>query len=335
MYERELLTRLAGQHDVRLLMTGRACDLAPAAKWTVGRLPIHRGMKWWLAPFVLLDGMRDEPRPDLLRVHSLKFIGPAALVMRRTWPGIPTVAHHHHIDDGWTGIERFVSDRMDRVIVGTEFARAQMRAKGWRTDHVRVVPYGVDSDRFSSRLIPVDRPHPVVLYFGGIKPRKNLDRLLDVWARLVTDMPEALLTISGGGVLLDHYRSVVRERKIPNVSFLGYVEERDKPFIYKAADVFVFPSTLEGFGLPVLEAMASGLPCVVSDASDFRYWIDAPFSHPLNDETDVQSWVGLLTLLLRNANLRAVLGAQHRNRVKAWTWDACVEQTLKVYEEVV
>ena len=331
-YERELLRRMAMTEDVRLLMTRRARGRAAEAMWTIGSLPINRGLKWWAAPFLLLDRMRDEPRPSILRVHSLKFIGPSALVARRFWPGVPLVAHHHHIDEGRRPIERFVSNRMDRVIVGSKFALRQMEARGWRTDHVRVIPYGVDSQKFYCGTRT--RTEQRVLYFGGVKERKNLGALLDLWARVAPEVPVARLTIAGGGSMLDHYRSYVRTRKIPRVSFTGYVDEQDKPFLYRAADVFVFPSTLEGFGLPVLEAMASGLPCLVSDASDFRDWVEAPYALPLDRGTERQ-WAAMLFLLLNNRPLREVVGDRNRKFAETMTWEKCVADTLDVYREVL
>ena len=352
-YERELLHRLAGPHYVSLLLTLGARERAPDAMWgghfVVHTLPISRGLTWWLAPFLLLDRMRDLPRPDLLRVHSLKFIGPSALYARRVfWPGVPLVAHHHHLELGEAHrIERWVSDRMDRVIVGTRFALRQMEQRGWRTDHVRVVPYGVDTERFQPRPAPFVRARcnlaadaKVVLYFGGLKPRKNVGRLLGIWERLAPLVPAAVLVIAGGGPLLDAYRSLVVSRRIPRAHFLGYVPEADKPSVYAMGDVFVFPSWLEGFGLPVLEAMASGLPCVVNDVSDFADWLDP--ADVLNlDTRDAlradadQRWAFRLARLLRDDTLRAEIGRRNRRMAETMTWDRCVSDTVKVYEEVL
>ena len=339
-YERELLTRLAAKHDVHVLLTGRAYDRAPEAMWTRHRLHFQRGLKWWTAPAMLLDRMRELPRPDLLRVHSLKIIGPSALYARRTfWPGVKLVAHHHHLDPGRRPIERFVSDRMDRVIVGSHFALRQMQTRGWRTDHVRVVPYGVDPERFTpSAITPemrVGSGYLKVIYFGGLKHRKNLGALLGVWQQVAPRVSAAGLVIAGGGALLEPLKALVARQSIPRVRFLGYVKEADKPAVYRSADVFVFPSTLEGFGLPVLEAMASGLPCVVSTAGDFRDWIGPPYVIPLTDDMGGRLWASTLEMLLRNDRLRQVIGRENRARVETMTWDRCVTETVKVYEEVV
>lgn len=342
-YERELLTRLATKHDVHVLLTGRAYDRAPEAMWTRHRLTVERGLKWWTAPFLLLDRMRDMPRPDLLRVHSLKFIGPSALYARRAfWPGVPLVAHHHHLDPGRKPIERFVSDRMDRVIIGSRFALRQMEARGWRTDHVRVVPYGVDAERFEPRQAPFVRARcniaadaTVVLYFGGIKPRKNLGRLLGVWLRIEKLVPDAVLVIAGGGELLDAYRNLVVSRRMPRVQFLGYVPEADKPFVYAMADVFVFPSWLEGFGLPVLEAMASGLPCLVNRTADFADWLGSDDALSLTTPRDMDRWADRLFRLICDDGMRARIGKRNRAGAETMTWERCVEGTMRVYEEAL
>ena len=215
--------------------------------------------------------------------------------------------------------------------MGSQFALAQMRERGWRTDHVRVVPYGVDTHRFKPRAAPKTGGLLIVLYFGGLKPRKNVGALLGVWEKVAPDFPNARLVIAGGGPLLPAYQSLVRKHRIPNVSFLGYVPEADKPFVYQSADVFVFPSTLEGFGLPVLEAMASGLPVITSTASDFAHWLGS-YAIPVNMP---KAWGRRLRHLINNSDVRASIGEINREAATRMTWERCVEDTVKVYEEVL
>src|SRR6185503_3578849 len=107
---------------------------------------------------------------------------------------------------------------------------------------------------------------PVVLFFGGLKPRKNLHVLLEAWARAADEAPTARLLVAGGGPMLDELRGrAARLGVADRVVFTGYVPEAEKTDVFNLADIFFFPSAMEGFGLTVAEAMASGLPVVASN----------------------------------------------------------------------
>ena len=327
VFERELLRRLAEKHDVHILTTRRARDRAPTAPWTIHATHATHGLTWWTAPFMLLDRMRDLPRPDLLRVHSLRIIGPSALYARRVfWPGVPIVAHHHHLDGRRNPIERFVSDRMDRVIVGSEFAKRQMRERGWRTDHVRVVPYAVDE-----RFQPVDRSgrvNVIVLFLGGLKKRKNVDLLLRIWPEVARACPNAILRIAGDGP--ERAKLERMARGMPRVSFAGYVAEKQKPQVYQDADVFAFPSHMEGFGLPALEAMASGLPVLVSANGSLPELVEVSSVC----RSDGEMWHKLAWLCERG-DVRRRKGESARHISEGYSWERCVRETEAVYEEVL
>src|SRR5207244_1653943 len=106
----------------------------------------------------------------------------------------------------------------------------------------------------------------VALFLGGLKPRKNLPLLLETWARVAARVPDARLVVGGGGPLRPELERHARRLGVSGrVVFTGYVPEADKVDLLNLADVFVFPSAMEGFGLAVGEAMSCGLPVVASD----------------------------------------------------------------------
>jgi glycosyltransferase involved in cell wall biosynthesis len=350
-YEREMLVRLA-QAGVRLeiiLARGRAHPpLAPAA--TVHRFAIGRGLRWWVAPFVVPAAIRrvHEGAPfDLLRVHSLRYIGPSALWARRRYGlDVPIVSHHHHLDPSpWNRlIERRVVEGSDRVVVGSEFARRQLaRELGCRIDHVDVVPYGVDA-RFAPRPRRGDLVAryglgggPVVLYLGGLKPRKNLFLLLDIWTPVAAAHPAARLLVAGGGPLLGPLRRHAARRGVAaSVVFTGYVPEAEKADHFNLADVFLFPSAMEGFGLTVGEAMSSGLPLVTSDRGSIPELVVDGEGGFLCDPGAPARFTERLELLLGDRGLREKLGAANRDRVeRLFRWDRCVAATRRVYEDAL
>ncbi|HEY7539338.1 MAG TPA: glycosyltransferase family 4 protein [Methylomirabilota bacterium] len=347
-YERELLTRLgrAGVSIDIILARGKPHPV-DVPNWTVHRFGIGRGLRWYVAPLVVPPAIRrvhERADFDLLRVHSLRYIGPGALLARRRLGlAVPVVAHHHHLDPSPLNplIEKRVIEEVDALVVGSEFSRRQLReALGVRTDHVAVVPYGVDA-KFAPRPPRVDlaerwglRGRQVVLFFGGLKPRKNLETMLDVWTAVAPSHPDARLLVAGGGVLLDDLRRRADRLGISSsVVFTGYVPEADKADYFNLAEVFFFPSAMEGFGLAVGEAMSSGLPVVVSNRGSIPELVVDGEGGFVSDPTDPARFAERLRLLLGDAALRHKLGQANAARIEErFRWDRCVDGTRRVYE---
>lgn len=350
-YERELLARL-GRAGVRLEIILARGKPHPAGvpNWTVHRFAIGRGLRWYVAPAVVppaIERVWAATRFDLLRVHSLRYIGPSAL-WARWWYRlpVPVVAHHHHLDPHPLNrlIERRVVDAVDHVVVGSEFARRQLREElGARTDHVSVVPYGVD-DRFRPGRRRPDlvaryglEGRTVVLFFGGLKPRKNLSLLLEAWRDVTAARPGAKLLVAGGGPLLPRLRRQARRLGLEGaVAFTGYVPESEKVDHFTLADVFVFPSAMEGFGLTVAEAMSCGLPVVTSNRGSIPEIVADGEGGFVCDPGAPAGFVERLSLLIGDRALREKFGAANVERVaRLFRWDRCVEATRGVYAEAL
>jgi glycosyltransferase involved in cell wall biosynthesis len=298
-----------------------------------------------LPPFI--RRVYRQRRFDLLRAHSLRFIGPAALIARRRYRlDVPVVAHHHHLDAHWLNplIERRVIEASDHVVVGSEFSRRQLAADlGVRTEHVSVIPYGIDA-RFRRGPRAADlvarfalQGRPVALFFGGLKERKNPFLLLDIWRRVVAGQPEARLLVAGGGGMLGAVRDRVRQLGLDgSVILTGYVPEARKVDYYNLADVFVFPSALEGFGLALGEAMSCGLPVVASDRGSIPELVVDGEGGFLCDPARPETFALRLSGLLADGKLRDTFGRANEARVEQlFRWDRCARRTLDVYEEVL
>lgn len=347
-YERELLERL-GRAGVRLEIILARGKPHPEGvpNWTVHRFPIGRGLRWYVAPLVVPAAIRRVHAAvgfDLLRVHSLRYIGPSALYARRRYRlNVPIVSHHHHLDPSplnWV-IEKRVVEASDRVVVGSEFARRQLREElGARTDHVSVVYYGVDG-RFAPRPASAAlraryglAGRRVVLFFGGLKPRKNLGLLLDTWKALAPGHPDTTLLVAGGGPLLADLKAQVGRLGLDGrVVFTGYVAEAEKAAHFNLGDVFFFPSAMEGFGLTVAEAMSSGLPVVASNRGSIPELVVEGEGGFVCDPSRPEAFVERLALILGDEGLGRKLGAANRERVeRMFRWERCVDGTRRVYE---
>ena len=350
-YERELLERL-GRAGVRLeIILARGKPHPPGVpNWTVHRFAIGRGLRWYVAPLVVPPAIRRVHAAvgfDLLRVHSLRYIGPSALWARRRYRlDAPIVSHHHHLDPSPLNrvIEKRVVDASDRVVVGSEFGKRQLREElGARTDHVSVVYYGVDA-RFAPRPRREDLQaryglagRRVVLFFGGLKPRKNLGLLLDAWRALAPLHPDTTLLVAGGGALLGELKARATRLGLDGRAvFTGYVAEAEKADHFNLGDVFFFPSAMEGFGLTVAEAMSSGLPVVASNRGSIPELVVEGEGGFVCDPTGPSRFIEKLSRLLGDRALGEKLGRANRERVeRLFRWERCVDGTRRVYEQAL
>jgi glycosyltransferase involved in cell wall biosynthesis len=178
-----------------------------------------------------------------------------------------------------------------------------------------------------------------VLYFGGFDLRKNVPRLIRSYAQLPTKLRgEHQLVIAGRLNLLGHPvypdpRPLIRELDLDGqVILTGQIREQDKVPLYSGATAFVFPSLYEGFGMPVLEAMACGVPVLTSNGSALPEV--AGDAGLLVDPTSESEIAAGIERLLEDEALRSELAARARERSRFFTWRQVAEQTVEVYRQV-
>ncbi len=175
-----------------------------------------------------------------------------------------------------------------------------------------------------------------VMYAGNIKPHKNLERLIDAFVRLREDggHDDLKLLISGGEVskYATLRRAVHRYNLHQHVRFLGFQPEETLAALYRLADVFVFPSLYEGFGLPPLEAMASGTPVVVSNVSSLPEVVgDAGV---LVNPYDAESIADGIRRVLDDASFRTDLIARGVQRARTFSWGESAKRVRAIYAEI-
>jgi glycosyltransferase involved in cell wall biosynthesis len=175
-----------------------------------------------------------------------------------------------------------------------------------------------------------------LLYVGTLQPRKNLSRLVEGFARLATtpEMLDVQLVLAGKrGWLYEELFSEVRRRSLEGrVLFPGFVAEDDLAALYSGALGYVFPSLYEGFGIPVLEAQACGVPVMTSNNSSLPEVAgDAAL---LVDPADVDAIADAMLRLATDDALRAELVKRGLANVKRFSWEKCARETLEVLESV-
>ncbi len=201
---------------------------------------------------------------------------------------------------------------------------------GFRTDFHRVE----DPERLARARARYKLPEKFILYVGRIYPMKNVRGLVEAFAKLRDRVPHSLV-ISG----IKHYKTEpdfaaidqysLHDRVIPT----GFVEEEDLPALYSMADAFVLPSLYEGFGIPLLEAMACGCPIVTSTQGSCPEVVDGAgvLVNP-RDSSDIAEGI---YKVLTDRKLASELVSKGYQRVSQFSWGKCARETLDVINSVV
>ncbi len=237
-----------------------------------------------------------------------------------------------------------------RVIVPSQATRGDLVAiQRGVSEKIAVIPLAADA-RFKPRgAAEIARvrekyglPARYALYVGINKPHKNLQTLIDAWR--VADRGDAALVIAGAwDARYEEWRRGAGERGRRGdraIVFIRDVPDSDLPALYSGAAVFVLPSLYEGFGLPLLEAMACGAPVLASNASSLPEVGGDPSAGSGQvaalyfDPRDVNALAQLLTRVLDDAALRDDLCGKSRARAAGFSWERAARETLAVYRQV-
>jgi glycosyltransferase involved in cell wall biosynthesis len=222
---------------------------------------------------------------------------------------------------------RDAAARSDRIIAVSQFtARQAIEVLGVDPGKVRVVHHGVRAEGGTA----VAR-EKVILHVGAMQHRKNIVRLVDAFERVDGDWQLVLAGSAGYGAAEIAAR-IGASRSRERIRVLGYVSRAELANWYARAMIFAFPSLDEGFGMPVLEAMAAGTPVIASNraavpevAGDAAWLVDAE---------DTEELAGAMVALTRDPERRAELSRRGLERAAKFTWAEAVEKTWQVYREL-
>ncbi len=300
------------------------------------RLRVPAPVEWWAgvtdifhAPNFLLPPVRQAK--TLLTIHDLAFL----VRPEYAWPPLRRFLQQ--------AVPRSVA-RADHILADSEATKQDaMRLFGLAAEQVTVVGAGVES-RF--RPMPTGATAgtqqkyglewPFVLSVSTLEPRKNFVGLVRAFARArrEANLPHHLIIAGSTGWLYeDIFRAVLDENAGDFIHFPGFVPDADLPALYNLADLFAFPSHYEGFGLPLLEAMACGTPALASNVSSLPEIAgDAAYLIPAGDD---EALVSALIHLLTNAEARAALSALGPTQASRFTWDAAARRLLDAYQALL
>jgi glycosyltransferase involved in cell wall biosynthesis len=290
-----------------------------------------------------------EDRPDLLHVQYTAPLGCAVPVVVSVHD-VSFLEHPEYFtrDRAWQlqwTVRRTV-ERAARILTGSEFSRSSiLKVYGdLDEDKVVVVPNAAASEfrpisREAAAAIVRERfsiAAPFILAVGDIQPRKNQIGLIRAFARLAQSHPQLKqnLVLAGKETWFsDRVHQAARESGVADrIQFVGFVSDTDLLQLYNACDVFVFPSFYEGFGLPVLEAMACGRAVVCSNTSALPEVVDG--AAILFDPYAVDEMVRAIADLLIDSELRARMERIGLQRAAHFSWQKTAQRTLEVFHQV-
>jgi glycosyltransferase involved in cell wall biosynthesis len=300
--------------------------------------------KWWLvglptllqiSPVDLFHGTNYciplwAPCPSVVTIHDLSLF---------------TQSSTHEAENVRRGRRRIpvMARRADRIIVPSEWTKQETVAHlGIREDRISVIyeaarenMHPVAESEARQVLEKYKLTKPYLLYVGTIEPRKNLTVLIRAFDQVLrsTEHRPTLALCGGRGWLDDNVFRLVDELKIGDaVRFTGYVPDEDLPALYSQAEMFLYPSLYEGFGLPPLEAMACGAPVITSNTTSLPEVVgEAGLAISPRD------WRALAAAIARwlgNPEERLYFRSVGLHRAAQFSWERAANETQTVYDEV-
>jgi glycosyltransferase involved in cell wall biosynthesis len=315
----------------------------------IHRLPFHDKwlMRMWHRlrlpiPVELITG-----RVDLF--HSPDFTLPPTL------PGVPTLLTVHDLSfirdpaSAWPSLRNFLNKAVPRSVQRATHVLADSQATkadlielfGTPAEKVTVLYSGVEA-----RFVPIhDRAEinrvcakyqlsrPFILSVGTLQPRKNYGRLIEAVGRVASIVPHHLVITGGKGWMYETIFEQVKQSGLEGrVHFPGFVDDADLPALYSAADLFAYVSLYEGFGLPLLEAMACGTPVIGSNTSSLPEVI-GEVGLQVNPHS-VDDIARTLQQMIDQPELRERSIGAGLERAKTFTWDKAARELLSIYDQI-
>jgi len=287
----------------------------------------YRPHRWVRAPFPKRLLFDSAPNVDLFHGLNQRLPRRGRAKMVSTFHDLFVLSGEYSTADFRTrfaGQAREAADRSDRIIAVSEFTKRQVvEYLGYPKEQIAVVPHGVVMPLSVS---PIDAREKIVLSVGAVQKRKNTRRLIEAFQAMGGDW-QLWIAGSAGFAAEEMLKDVP-----PNVRVLGYVSDRELETLYRRAAVLAFPSLDEGFGIPVLEAMAHGVAVLTSNrsalpevAGDAALIVD-----PFETEAIAE---GLKQL--ESIEARSEFVAKGLERAREFSWEGSAAMTAAVYGELL
>jgi glycosyltransferase involved in cell wall biosynthesis len=253
-----------------------------------------------------------------------------------------TTFHHHERAKGIRAVLASLptplftrkEGRTDRVVAVSEFSRGQLLGLEVPPEAIEVIPNGVDHDLFRPDGERLSLEGRALFFCGPLTPRKGVATLVEALPRIQEEIREARVFIAGEGSERNRLAKLSRKLGVAeDVHLLGFLSQGELAQYHRSAEVFVFPTRLEGFGMSALEAMASGTPVVASDIEPVRSLVDGGglFFPPGSVPELAEAVIRLFT----DARLREDLRKEGIRRASEFSWEETARRYLALYHRLL
>ncbi|MGA1049977.1 MAG: glycosyltransferase family 4 protein [Minisyncoccia bacterium] len=284
-------------------------------------------------PIQMLPFLKSRKQKAVVTIHDLAF-----LLYPETFPAKDAFLHKLYVREAIT--------KADHLIAITE-ATKQDIIKFYKInpDKITVVYHGVDKNRFrliqegeESLVADVKSKYNItksyILYIGNVQPRKNIQGLIKAYQKLrkTTDHNYQLVIAGAKAWLVEDVMKEIGDDYRDDIIFTGRFEDIELAPLLWGSDLFVLPSFYEGFGLPILEAMACGVPTVVSNTPSL---VEVGGSASMSfDPHSIDDMAKVLDNIISNPNLRQEMRDNGLKRVAEFSWDRCAQETINVIKAI-
>jgi glycosyltransferase involved in cell wall biosynthesis len=339
-YERELVRRLPA-HGVQMLLGmpgGHGFERVPGVR--TARLPRPASLHWTWAPLVFVPwtvALLKGRRVDALWGPSVRYTGPSLLWARDLCRSrAPVAILHHHFEPRWRRLEAAILRRADLVMTVSEHSRQELVQAGVARERIRIARNGISAPTTIDPEPPETWPADGLrlLHVGRLEARKRPQLAIETLGRLRDGgHPAALLLVGDGPERAMLQAHATRLGLADRVRFLGRVCDERKWRLYDGAELLLFGSTLEGFGLVVAEAQSRGLP-VIAAAGTATAEALQDGSTGLLVPPDAAAFARAAESLLE-PDRRALMSAAARTFARRFTWEECAAATADAVRECV
>ena len=220
--------------------------------------------------------------------------------------------------------------RKVKMVTISKSSKEAMEALGFQSS-IEIVHPGVDLAKYKPSA---KSQSPSILYLGRLKPYKSIDRLITAFSQVVKDIPNATLTIAGEGESQPVLEALVKKLNLESyIKFVGRVLESAKPALFAKAWVSVQPSSMEGWGITVIEANAAGTPVIASDVPGLRDSVRNPHTGLLVTWDNREKWVDAISKVIKDEPFRKSLSAEAQLWSKKFSWEKSTNEFLKVIQK--
>lgn len=348
VHDRELLKALAEEGaEIEILLPKNRPHNKNIKNWHIEYTPItHIFPPYLFNIFVLPYLFKEykEKKFNCIRIFNPYFAGPAVYIFKKIHPDVPVIAMYHHLEDNRIMylMDKFLINTWDKIITPSEFTKKEIIDKFKIPPNKIVVLYSGVVGKYhpsEKKLTLIEKyqlkDKIIFLFLGGLKKRKNVSFLIDL-LKEIKEKNTALL-ICGSGDEKVALETKVKLLGLENqVKFTGFIEENEKNDYYNLADIVLFPTIKEGFGLLPLEAGLCGKPTIASDIASIPEVIIDNQTGILAETNDKRDWLSKINILIHDKKLRSKLGNNAlkyslKMQSEKFNWNIIAKKYLKIY----